>query len=329
MKRNNVYDIAKCWAIVSVIIYHVINIIYNNQYVHSFIDTYFLTLFFFISGLLTKQEKVSQSGWIKKQSIHLMVPFVTIFIIYRVYQHFLYDVPVFYQKAFDDSKSGFWFIFSLYCFFLTLKLLLSIVGKTKWKLLDFILLIAPFFVVVALCLILSNEAAGYLSLMSYRRYWLFFILGYIISNYYNYERIFTNRTVLYLSLPVYIVLASLYIIKVQDVSSNTDFIIWFVANIAGCVFWVSLFEKLKQPLSKDAILNIGKNTLGIYLLHYFPLSWAKLVLGSEHLLCSNPLNYLYAIVTVIVILIVSYMMTWGVKQNKVLALCFLGINNKQ
>lgn len=26
MQRNNTYDIAKCWAIVSVIVYHVINI---------------------------------------------------------------------------------------------------------------------------------------------------------------------------------------------------------------------------------------------------------------------------------------------------------------
>ena len=31
MKRNNVYDIAKSWAIFSVLTYHVINIIYYNQ----------------------------------------------------------------------------------------------------------------------------------------------------------------------------------------------------------------------------------------------------------------------------------------------------------
>lgn len=49
MSKNNTYDIAKCWAIVSVIVYHVINIIFYNQIIHSFIDTYFLALFFFIS----------------------------------------------------------------------------------------------------------------------------------------------------------------------------------------------------------------------------------------------------------------------------------------
>lgn len=37
MQRNNTYDIAKCWAIVSVIVYHVINIIFYNQIIHSFI----------------------------------------------------------------------------------------------------------------------------------------------------------------------------------------------------------------------------------------------------------------------------------------------------
>ena len=31
MQRNNTYDIAKCWAIVSVIVYHVINIIFYNR----------------------------------------------------------------------------------------------------------------------------------------------------------------------------------------------------------------------------------------------------------------------------------------------------------
>ena len=31
MSKNNTYDIAKCWAIVSVIVYHVINIIFYNR----------------------------------------------------------------------------------------------------------------------------------------------------------------------------------------------------------------------------------------------------------------------------------------------------------
>lgn len=73
MQRNNTYDIAKCWAIVSVIVYHVINIIFYNQIIHSFIDTYFLALFFFISGLLVKDDKVKCKGWLKMKAVQLLM----------------------------------------------------------------------------------------------------------------------------------------------------------------------------------------------------------------------------------------------------------------
>ena len=328
MKRNNVYDIAKCWAIFSVIVYHVINIIYNNQPIHSFVDTYFLTLFFFISGLLTKKEKVSQDGWLKKQTIPLLVPFSTVFLLYRVYQHYVSGFPIFSSLAFDDSKSGFWFILTLYCFFLTIKLLLYVLRRVNNIMLHFAILAAPFFVVAVLCLLLSYDVAGYFSLMSFRRYWLFFIYGYAISNYYDYNKLVLNRYVRYLSLPLYIILASVYVLKVQDVSSNLDFLIWLLANFAGCHFYIVLFEWFKEPLSKGIILSTGQNTLGIYLLHYFPLSCSKLILGSEHILSENPLNYLYATITFMAILIVSLFMTWAVKRNSVTAFLFLGIERK-
>ena len=117
MQRNNTYDIAKCWAIVSVIVYHVINIIFYNQIIHSFIDTYFLALFFFISGLLVKDDKVKCKGWL----VQLLIPFICIFIFNRLYYHFLEGSSIWSQKSIDDSKSGFWFIFSLFCFLLTTK----------------------------------------------------------------------------------------------------------------------------------------------------------------------------------------------------------------
>lgn len=58
MERKNYYDIAKFIAILSVIIYHVENYLIDNQIIYSFINTYFLSLFFIISGLLLKSEKV-------------------------------------------------------------------------------------------------------------------------------------------------------------------------------------------------------------------------------------------------------------------------------
>ena len=281
-----------------------------------------------ISGLLTKKEKVSQEGWLQKQTIHLLVPFVTVFILYRVYQHSISGIPMFYPPAFDDSKSGFWFILTLYCFFLTIKLLLYVLRRVNNMMLHFAILAAPFFVVAALCFVLSYEISGYLSLMSYRRYWLFFIYGYIVNNYYDYDKLVNNRAVKYLSMPLYLVFATLYIVKVQDMSSNLDFVIWILANFTGCHFWIILFERFKSKLSTASFLNVGKNTLGIYLLHYFPLSGAKLLLGSGYQLNENLLNYIYATITVFVILLISYFVTWVVKLNSITAFLFLGIDNK-
>lgn len=65
------------------------NIIFYNQIIHSFIDTYFLALFFFISGLLVKDDKVKCKGWLKMKAVQLLIPFICIFIFNRLYYHFL------------------------------------------------------------------------------------------------------------------------------------------------------------------------------------------------------------------------------------------------
>ena len=272
MQRNNVLDIAKSWAIFSVLTYHVINIMYYNQPIHSFIDTYFLTLFFIVSGLLTKKTKVCQEGWLKKQTIHLLLPFITVFIIYRLYLFCVKGSTILLVQAFDDSKSGFWFLFSLYSFFLTIKLIEVFTSWIKNKFLMYAMCILPFLISIVLCSVLSYEIAGYLSMMSFRRYWLFFLYGYIVSNYYNYQELLSKKIVQYLSFILYSVLLLIYVVIVQDVNTNLDFAIWFAANFVGCHFWLLLFEKAKNHLSNGIILSIGQNTLGIYLLHYFPLS---------------------------------------------------------
>lgn len=193
MQRNNTYDIAKCWAIVSVIVYHVINIIFYNQIIHSFIDTYFLALFFFISGLLVKDDKVKCKGWLKMKAVQLLIPFICIFIFNRLYYHFLEGSSIWSQKSIDDSKSGFWFIFSLFCFLLTTKFCTILIKNINSITAKILVLISPFFIVTILCSILPYEIAGYFSLMSFRRYWLFFVYGYIVNSYWKVDTVVLER----------------------------------------------------------------------------------------------------------------------------------------
>ena len=55
------------------------------------------------------------------KAVQLLIPFICIFIFNRLYYHFLEGSSIWSQKSIDDSKSVFWFIFSLFCFLLTTK----------------------------------------------------------------------------------------------------------------------------------------------------------------------------------------------------------------
>ena len=341
MQRNNTYDIAKCWAIVSVIVYHVINIIFYNQIIHSFIDTYFLALFFFISGLLVKDDKVKCKGWLKMKAVQLLIPFICIFIFNRLYYHFLEGSSIWSQKSIDDSKLAIPFpssfivimhLSALHTAFISTfsasslqfcTILIKNINSITAKIL---VLISPFFIVTILCSILPYEIAGYFSLMSFRRYWLFFVYGYIVNSYWKVDTVVLRKVLPYSSL-CYITMSLYYIFIVKDISSNFDFAIWFVTNFVGCHFWLLLIERFKVLFSKNIILNIGRSTLGIYLFHYYPLRWCTIAMGGKQL---NDSFYYYplTIICTLVILVLAYFITTAVKSNKITAFLFLGIKAK-
>ena len=70
MERNKSLDLIKGCAVISVIIYHVTEIT-GDTILKSFINTYFLSIFFFVSGYLTNREKISVE-WTKRKFIYLI-----------------------------------------------------------------------------------------------------------------------------------------------------------------------------------------------------------------------------------------------------------------
>lgn len=278
MQRNNVYDIAKCWAIISVLVYHVVRTFVHWEVVSSFIDTYFLSLFFFISGLLTKDVKITR-GWCKKQVLHLLVPFVSCWSLYRLFLT-CFDVPFILRGALDDEKGGYWFIFVLFIFNVSIWALKSVIDKVKSIVAKYIILLLPFILAAVLCMLLPYDVAGYFSLMSIRRYWLFFAYGYTITNVWKCGAILENNRWGFLALVGYALLASYFVCSIVDVTSNFDFAVWFATNLLGVHAWLFLFSKLQKLLSIKPILNVGYNTLGIYVFHYYPLFILTNLLGE-------------------------------------------------
>ena len=325
MQRNNTYDIAKFVAITAVVLYHVENYIYSNGYLHSFIDTFFLSIFFFISGLLTKESKIYEDGWIRKQAIHLLIPFVFCFFLIGFVKWFIGGKPIFTLHSLGDAKSGYWFILSLFEFYGVMWILSGLLSKFQNKLTRISLLTLPFVVVSGLCIILPYEVAGYISLMSFRRYWLFFAYGFTLTNIFKNTSFFYSDKIGSLFIVLYLCLLTYYVIIIKTVDSNFSFCVWLLVNFIGVHFWLYAIKKVGTIISNMWVLNIGQNTLGIYLLHYYPLNVAIMHMGGVKMMNSNYLFYIYTPLIAVVLIVTAYYMTVLCKTNKWTAFLILGI----
>ena len=321
------YDIAKCLAIVSVLLYHIEGCILHNIYINAFLNTYFLSIFFVISGLLFNSQKASEQGWFKKQAIHLILPFIVGFTLYNIYLWLFWGRPLFEKNDFGDSKSGFWFLLTLFEFFLVVWVVERISmrgGGRKHVSIRLFLLLVPFFIVTTLCKIVPYDIAGILSLMSFRRYYLFFAYGYIVNNYFHNSGIFYSRTVGIVSSFLYLFLATYFTIVIQEINSLYDFMVWFLTNITGCHFWLYMLKQITPTIfHSNIIIKIGQNTLGIYVIHYYIL---QILIDFCHRL---PLGGICQMVLYAVLLTVLLFSTlfcvMQIRKNKWGSLFFLGI----
>lgn len=320
MERNISLDIAKAFLIFSVIVYHVVNIYYPNQIIHSFIDSYFLSLFFFISGLLANPSKMLSSSYFIVQTRRLFIPFVFCFLAYRIYLHFLSNVPILSVKSIDDSKSGYWFIFVLYSFLIVQSYIVKFTYQKSllYKLIGQVL---PFFIIVTICLLIDYEWSGYFSFLSFRRYWLLFSLGFSVSNvFYNFS-FFKETWFGYICTVFYLFFLFIYVAYIKDVTSNLDFIVWILTNMSGCFTWLFIINTWGgKYLNFKWLVDVGANTLGIYIFHYYPL------IAIKYIVCFGVgFDIVNILIISVLILLISYLLTVLVRRNKYASMIFLGI----
>lgn len=89
-------------------------------------------------------------------------------------------------------------------------------------------------------------------------------------------------------------------------------------------FWLYTIKKVETIINNKWVLNIGQNTLGIYLLHYYPLNVAITLMGGK-MMSSNYLFYIYTPLIALVLIVTAYFMTVLCKANKWTAFLVLGI----
>ena len=141
IQKNNVYDIAKFWAIISVQpITSCILLFIGKLWLCSSIHTFFRSSSLYPDYL---QIKISH-GWYKKQILHLLVPFISCWTLYGLFLR-CFDIAFISIGAFDDAKRGYWFILVLFLFNIFLGLLKTIMDKSQTIKVKYVVMLIPFF----------------------------------------------------------------------------------------------------------------------------------------------------------------------------------------
>lgn len=200
-ERNRTIDSLKGFAIILVVLGHVIQTIYSpNEYDKNFvfkiIYSFHMPLFIFISGYLIGNRDKLDLQWLKGRFLRLGVPFwLWVLLDYVICGgRSGAELEKAYQRVFyDPSNQGLWFLWVLFlfCIFLYVNVniierVLNILHKPRFQTFEVWMmeLFLTLFLLICLCGVWA--LTGFTTILGYRlccKEIVFFLLGYYISKY--------------------------------------------------------------------------------------------------------------------------------------------------
>ena len=287
-KRIEYIDALRGFIMVLVVYHHIAYWCLDNiefGYNETF-RKFLMPTFFFISGFLFyNSNSIREKGRIcyilKKKFMRLIIPFLFFMLLYM----YLFNAPE-YHTTFD-SKYGFWYIFTLFQYYIIYIGIEVLFNKNASNKKD----IGVMLIMLALSILaFYYEQLRYsidlgiwkkiLTVLSFAKikFIFFFWLGtFVKKNLASYIRISENAYVIAICLCLFFLLA---IHSRQIYHSNLELrvISFLLSGTTGIIILFSFFRKNKIHFSKNkrigkALQYIGKRTLDIYLLHYFVLPY--------------------------------------------------------
>lgn len=271
MKRIEWLDFLKGVAILSVVMGHVAHGLGKGHHWSDLIIIFEMPLFFMLSGILankTASRPLSQN--LKKKIQSLIIPFIFWGSIYgytfNTYSYFIFDL----------YHQGYWFLLSL-CFcwiiFLSLHKFNSYIkthSSFNRNILEFIILIIPFLIYKYIESIIPYKINEALTLNFTFTYYRFFVLGYFIGKFLPTIKMFISYSENFLGLPYLILLISTILFVNGRINSDilpmTIIQIITVLTISNVGY---LCYKLSITSIRRLVCYIGKNSISIYLFHFF------------------------------------------------------------
>ncbi len=283
-----------------------------------FFSVIHMPIFFFISGLcIYKTTAEYNRSRIFKDIIRLIIP---AFVVGLVYTYLKINQEVLFFLS-NPMKAGYWFTISLFEILLVYYLIFN-ASKGRNHLFDFVLILVAvllYLLKLPFKIIPQAEIIGnYLCLHQTCNYFLYFALGVMVAKYR--EKIFrlmTNRWIV--TCLLFVLIISSYMVFSYLSESQVDGVLGrvivtigeTVVGISGVLVLYVVFNHYQSFFSDSNIIGkslilIGKNTLPIYLLHYFilpKLLWAGNFLENSpgvicELMICLPLSLLVAVVCI-------------------------------
>lgn len=335
IKRNQFIDVAKGFTILLVVLGHCIQYIYApNDYDKNIffrvIYSFHMPFFMFLSGYLISDIGTEiDLQWLKRRLCSLVIPYVSWVGIGYVVNGYIFNES-FFQRILAVIKSpdngGLWFLWILFLNSLLLFIGCQIKNKCLKSDLSFF--------VLYLLLFLPIPYLGINTLL--KKYFLFYIIGYIIRKYLCKLELKLIRVICCINLAIYPVLVAFwfrastpYLYILNDVFNKEQnkfieiilvFCYYLYNNIIvpflGIGFiWILLYN-FKSKILVKYLAYLGRCSSEIYILHLYFLNLINIHIIIIHTL----IGFICGIIG-------SLTLAQLIKKNKVLSLLLFGKNN--
>ena len=315
--RIEYIDSLKGFLIICVLTSHVIQLIIPNcmnDYLYKFVISFQMPLFMFVCGFVSFAPIITY-GSVKKRFLQLMIPWffwgaVINPIIYADFNINRYVNLFFYPP--------FWFLWAL--FFISLFFYFFNLIANKYNIKQEIIILLGYFTLAGIYIGAHFELFHY-GLISY--HFLFYSIGFFFRKYWKNIQKYLKYCFL-ICFPIFAIL--FFYIKEEapliifNYTIDRNLLVWIYRIVTAIVSIPVFLYIFKQYGEKVPYLNIiGKNTMGIYLIHGM-----LLLLIPLFPIVSNNFYYLAVFLFVFLFILVSNIIINLLRKGRILRFLMLG-----
>jgi len=275
-ERNKTIDICKFFAMVFIILAHVLQRTlpnFNQSFVGTFLIILGLPIFFFFSGISTSYRKpLKPLGFlydILKRALNYMWPVVFFLVLRVAFYNQWPDVPKAFEVFWDIPVMGMWFLWVLLWINIAsdIGLLVATIFPKYKKLCVFFLICMSYALLVILRqrgIIYSNTFIGYDYFMAYTPIFLF---GYLFGDkLFKYINIYVSSIAFAIGLTLTILIVH-YSEQMVVIDLPTNIPLFYISSLFGFLTMYGLSTLIERLKFSKIIAFMGKFTLEAYFLH--------------------------------------------------------------